>query len=220
MQRLYLFLLLVFFPYAASLAAPYFVKFEASKSVPAFSVEISDAQLGPLPLSKYGSASFGPFTSSLPDKAVARWKSTDGENREQTINLRFNAPFAYDALKFFVQEDDQLAVFFVVRIGNWRNLDIPVNESQAAAKLRGLNESLHIAAGRGQLSEVRAAVEAGADINYLFGSIYPSPIRYAANGGYMDVVEYLLDKGARVRRRDLEATMLAEKMKELGREAE
>jgi hypothetical protein len=219
MKRLVISLFLAFFTCAAS-ASTYFVTFEASKRVPALFVEMGGAQLGPLPVSKFGSASFGPMTSSLPEQAVVRWKTEDGESREQTIDLRGKAPFNFSALKFFVEEDGRLTVSFVVRIGGWRDLDIPLSESPEAARLRELNESLHIAAGRGQLSAVQAAVEAGADVNYLFGSIYPSPVRYAANGRHKEVVEYLLGKGARVRKRDLDAPMLSERMKELGREAE
>lgn len=93
---------------------------------------------------------------------------------------------------------------------------IPVSESPEAARLRELNESLYVAAGRGQISAVQAALEAGADLNYLAGSIYPSPVRYAANGKHKEVVEYLLRKGARVSKRDMVVPMLFDLAMELG----
>lgn len=184
------------------------------------SVELDGTRFGPLPVSKFGSASFGPMDSPLADHAVARWTTENGENQEQTIYLREKAPLNFSALRFFVEVNGQLTVSFVVRIGGWRDLVIPVGESPQAARLRELNESLYIAAGRGQISAVQNAVEAGANVNYLASSIYPSPVRYAANGKHKEVVEYLLRKGARVSKRDLVAPMLSDLTKELGREVE
>jgi hypothetical protein len=219
MIRPLIFLILFFCTCTAS-AGNYFVEFSASKSVSAMSVEFGETRLGPISVTKHGKASFGPITSQLPDYAIARWETEKGESRDQKIVFGVKAPFTFNALKFSIGDDDRLTVSFVVRIGGWRNLDIPFDESTEAAKLRELNESLYIAAGKGQLAAVQAAVEAGADINYLAGTIYPSPVRYAANGQHREVVKYLLSKGAQVKKRDLVARMLSELLNEIGREAE
>ena len=201
-------------------AANYFIEFAASKGVPAFSIEMDGILLGPLPVSKFGSASFGPIASPVPKLATARWKTDKGDSREETIVFGDKEPTDFKALKFFVEESGRLTVSYVVRMGGYRTLDIPLNESPEATSLRELNESLYIAAGRGQLSTVQEKLKSGADINYLFGSIYPSPVRYAANGKHRDVVDYLLSQGARVTKRDLVAPLLLDRTKELGRKAE
>lgn len=119
------------------------------------SVELDGTRFGPLPVSKLGSTSFGPMDSPLAGHAVARWTTENGENQEQTIYLREKAPLNFSALRFFVEVNGQLTVSFVVRIGGWRDLDIPVSESPQPARLRELNESLYVAAGRGKFLQSR-----------------------------------------------------------------
>lgn len=196
------------------------VRLEASKPVESLSVTLNGTQLGPISVSRFATASFGPMASSLPAHAVVRWLAASGENREQLVAFPKSAPRDFDALTFFIEGDDRVAASFVVRIGGWRDLHIPFDETPEMARLRGLNESLHIAASRGQFSAVRNAVEAGADVNYLVDTIYPSPVRTAANGGHRELVDYLLLKGARVKQYDLRSPLLAERMKEMGRQAE
>ncbi len=198
-------------------ASNYFVEFGSSKNVRAVSTKLGGTQLGPIGVSKYGHASFGPMTSSLPAHAIVRWETENGESREQVIDFSSKPPLNFNSLKFYLDEDGRLIVSFVVRIGGWRSMEIPLDESTEAAKLRELNESLYIAAGRGEISSVRRAVEAGADVNYLADSIYPSPVRYAANGLHKEVVKYLLSKGARVGKRDMVAPMLSELINDVGR---
>lgn len=219
MKRSIPFLFLLICSYGA-FAENYFIELKSSKGVPAFSVEVEGILLGPIPVSRLGGASFGPIATPLPKLAIARWKTEKGDSREETIILENKKPIDFKAMKFLIDNNGQLAVSYVIQMGGFRTLDIPLNESLDAARLRELNESLYIASGRGQLSTVQDKVKSGADINYLFGSIYPSPVRYAANGGHKDVVDYLLDQGARVSKRDLVAPLLLERMKKLGREAE
>lgn len=93
MKRFCIFLLLALFAHAA-FAANYFIKFEANNRVPALSVEIGDIQLGPLPISKYGSASFGPINVPFPDQAIARWKTSDGAS-QATKRVSFTLIFLF-----------------------------------------------------------------------------------------------------------------------------
>ena len=184
------------------------------------SVSLNDVQLGPLPIGENASASFGPVSAPLPEQVTVVRRLNEDEEKSQQVELSGKPPFTFYAIKFYIDENGALHVSFVIRVGGWRNVEIPLNEASTAAAQRQLNETLHIAAGRGKLEIVKDAVEKGADVNYLFDTIYPSPVRYAANGRHKEVMNFLLARGARVRKRDLDALMLQERMKELRREAE
>jgi hypothetical protein len=60
---------------------------------------------------------------------------------------------------------------------------------------------------------VKRLVAEGADPNYLHDSIYASPVRFAANGGHVAVVDFLLNAGGKLTKRDLTVPYLAEKAK-------
>lgn len=56
---------------------------------------------------------------------------------------------------------------------------------------------LHVAADFGRLQLVRQLVEMGADLHLEGGSEQGNPLYMAANGGHLEVLNYLLDHGAR-----------------------
>ncbi|MES1196227.1 MAG: ankyrin repeat domain-containing protein [Steroidobacter sp.] len=193
----------------------YFVKLESdSGNRINISVQLGEHLLGPRPVSKNGGTTYGPVPWAIPVTATVTWQMINGQEQSAIISLRDYIPNEFkvnDALIFRIGKDGTLAAFFAYHIDEFRSVEIPVNESPADADQRRLNEGLLKAAGSGQLDQVRALVLKGANPNYLFGSIYPSPVRYAANGGHFVVVDFLLEAGAKVSKRDLMVPYLAEK---------
>ena len=58
--------------------------------------------------------------------------------------------------------------------------------------------SIHTAAGRGNIEAVKQHLDAGVDIHVLDKKYGFAPLHYAAEGGYKEIVELLLAKGADV----------------------
>jgi len=73
---------------------------------------------------------------------------------------------------------------------------LEMEDDQLTAANGAAESSLHAAAWSGDIEEVRALVEAGADVNWR-DSIGESAIFGAAGWGNAEVVRYLLGKGAR-----------------------
>ena len=62
--------------------------------------------------------------------------------------------------------------------------------------------SIHFAARKGNIEAVKKHLDAGVDIHVLDKKYGFAPLHYAAEGGYKEIVELLLAKGADVNQRD------------------
>jgi hypothetical protein len=204
--------------WAAANAAPYFIKFEANANT-SMRAQFGELSLGPRAVSKNHGTTFGPTEMLTPSRLEAGWQLPSGETKSKVVSLE-GAPFTFHALILRVDETFELQVFFEIKAGGYRTVEIPAGETINQARLREANEALYTAAGRGNLAGVKDALASGADVNYLFGATHPSPVRYAANGKHYEVVDFLLTQGARLRKRDLDSQYLSERVQRLGLQVE
>lgn len=131
------------------------------------------------------------------------------------FDLSTGVPRLFQTVVFEISENNTVDLYFEQR-EDFRRIRIPLNETPQQARQRRLDEQLLHAAGLGQIQTVKSSIADGANIDYLLGGIHPTPVRFAANGGHVEVVDYLLKRGARITRSDLASELLAERARILG----
>jgi hypothetical protein len=198
----------------------YFIKLESEAEYRAEVVlQFGDHTFGPQQVRKHGGATYGPMSSRVPGEVKITWRLADGPEHTEVVKLSEQVPEEFeanDAIVFRMTADQRMGVFFSCKVDPFRAVEIPLHETSEAARARELNEALLKAAGLGQLERVEALLRRGADPNYLLGGIHATPVRYAANGGHLEVVDFLLKSGAKLQRRDLVIPYLSSQAKLLG----
>ena len=76
------------------------------------------------------------------------------------------------------------------------------SQSPAPPTAKAPNIDIHTAAMMGNIEAVKKHLDAGVDIHVLDKKYGFAPLHYAAEGGYKEIVELLLAKGADVNQRD------------------
>jgi len=214
------FLVSTFFLGTTEACEHFFIKFEGETSTPvSVAAEFGEYKWREFTVSRNGGRTYGPAPCPVPKKAKITWVSTPGSPLVKEIVLNGEVPKQFrsgDAVLFRVAEEGRLTILYVLTVDQFRRIEVPVDETPQQAALRELNEALLNAAGGGKIDSVKELVEKGANINYNEQSIYVTPLRFAANGKHYEVVDFLLSKGARIRKTDLRSDYLHEKAKSMG----
>jgi hypothetical protein len=187
---------------------------ESEQAQPAeVSVEMGNFRRGPMRVSRNGPHTYGGFPLPLPKVAKVTWAVAGGSISNMEVSFS-QVPKEFrtnDGVTFRITSDGSLKVIYSIRVEQFRKLEIPLHETASEARQRELNEALYRSAGLGRIDEVKALVQKGADVNYLENSAGVTPLRLAANGQHYEVVDFLLNNGARIRKRDLASPYLKSK---------
>lgn len=195
---------------------PYFVKLDAPYGVRG---EIR-AVLGESEFQGQTSI-YGPTTAELPREMTLIWKLRGGEERRRTLDLTRGVPPKFNRLTIALTANGDVEVVFEMgdrMRGPWSR--IPYGETPEQAKRRELGEALWHAANFGRIEEVKELLSKGADIDFARDALEPSVLRVAFNARRMEVVDYLLAQGARMRKVDWREPQLAEKASANGQKPE
>jgi hypothetical protein len=194
----------------------YFIELRSKlREAATLQVELGDLRLGSRSVSAQSNSTFGPTRAVLPRAAIIKWQVAGREQFVEHVDLTSGKPSFFDSLIFEIADERAVVVYFEERDG-FRRIRIPLNETSQQARQRTLDEKLLHAAALGQLDTVKSALTDGANIDYLFGQSHPTPVRFAANGAHIEVVDYLLQRGARITRNDLKSDLLSDRARRLG----
>lgn len=150
---------------------------------------------------------FHAFYYGRPPKVMEVSQGGKTKRFDVTLPKEFSSGDAL-LLKFYTNRDVEF--YYSVRAGEFRQVEIPYNETDEQRRLRVLNEKLLQAAGNGSFRSVQSCLDQGADPNYLFDCVGVTPLRFAINSGHYKVADLLISKGALPRESDLNADYLAE----------
>jgi Ankyrin repeats (many copies) len=163
---------------------------------------------------------YGPTTEVLPAEMTLTWRYPDGEQKSKTLDLTRGVPPAFERIRIVLGGGGADPRVSFESKDRGRESRIPYGESTEETARRQLSEALWLAASFGRLDEVKTLLERGADIDYSFDGTNPSVLRVAFNARKLEIVDYLLSRGAKMRKVDWREPELAERAVAAGQKAQ